>query len=204
MPQRAPPLASRTDGLGGRRGRARARRPPGTYPPCIPSGRCISAGQGAGRRTMPMVRRRSTVRFRKGAPGQEQDSKDPNKLVGRTARGSGQCQLSSGATAGARVHTCLGMPVVGWVIRACRNQDRGRSSVVFDRRRFRRSRQLPTRLTWPAPGLNALWTTTGERRRTGRERPSHRPIHSRPPHTLSRTVHHCPPPSASVLGSAEA
>jgi hypothetical protein len=29
-----------------------------------------------------MVRRRSTVRFRKGAPGQRQDSKDPNKLVG--------------------------------------------------------------------------------------------------------------------------
>src|SRR5690348_3191140 len=29
-----------------------------------------------------MVRRRSTVRFRKGAPGQRQDPKDPNKLVG--------------------------------------------------------------------------------------------------------------------------
>jgi hypothetical protein len=31
-----------------------------------------------------MVRRRSTVRFRKGAPGQRQDSKDQNKLVGPT------------------------------------------------------------------------------------------------------------------------
>jgi hypothetical protein len=35
-----------------------------------------------GRRAVLMVSRRSTVRFRKGAPGQRLDSKDPNKLVG--------------------------------------------------------------------------------------------------------------------------
>jgi hypothetical protein len=52
---------------------------------------------------------------------------------------------------------------------------------------LRRSRQLPTRLTWPCPAsthsgrpLVTLWTTTGERRRTGRQKPGHRPIHRAP------------------------
>jgi len=51
--------------------------------------------------------------------------------------------------------------------------------VVFDRR-FAGHANYPLGLTWPVPGLNALWTTTGERRSTGRERPGHRAGHDIP------------------------
>jgi hypothetical protein len=78
-------LGSRRDGLSDRRCR-RPRLEPGRR---LPSA-CRRSWPGGEPRELQMVRRRSTVRFRKGAPGQKPDSIVQHAVVGTTVGTNGK------------------------------------------------------------------------------------------------------------------
>ena len=103
------------------------------------------------------------VRFRKGAPGQRLDLKDPNKLVGPTVGPTG----SQPGTVPAQLRATAEAPCLQVFGCPERMGDPNPFVTNIEVSRQRRSIGAPGQsshyalgLTQPVPSLNALWTTT--------------------------------------------